>query len=935
MTSNKLSGFMLTGLTLLIVCITSMVFVTASLAQVETGPQSPNAGQTIYIPITYGGTASTVLPTSGEWSTLAGNPQRTSWIPEEVEGDIPSGKFHVLWYRPIEAYIPQNVQIIASNNVLYISTARGLYVLDADTGNVKWRFDTELPLGNSPTVQDGIVYVGGYDRKIHALNATNGVHLWAYSGAQAGYSTNPLVINGLVIAGNRDGNMYAIGAQGTAKQGQLVWKYKTGGPIDLSAAYKNGVVYFASNDNYAYALDAATGALRWKSQKLPGDGYQSYWPVVYTDPSTNKDLVILSSASGYRWASSPGANNTESWQDLFNALFQSSDTLGPIVPLGESWANGKTIVNYSRVTEYTENNPSPDPYLHKPWRREYIILNSIDGTEYTFDSDHDGNREYAPILSFATGSGNDYPPVVGEDNLLYFSNLYFSNGQGRVMGWKVGTPYLALTNNQGDTAEPQALSSAGELVFRSICCDRVGDWFNINNPGISGLIWHYGYPLSDIAPGYDQMWWFPSYQLDRLYGNYGDVNGIYHNHGIQNPIVVHQGKYFIHRSNAIIAFGAGQVYGMRPLLTINHVTDAPQPPSVSDLKTRLEAEVSKMIAAGHLRPGYYNAGQFNDIYSDLVDYFNNPGDTLFTLARAYPYLSTTLQQQTQTYLKNEFQSYFDPVMYAQIGWADGAAREAMPLPPEVQIDLKNHPKTTWPGDGWSWNYPQHNIYAMWKYAQIFPADVGRIYDLAKSVLKVPSGVSDQYFAERPFEHNAYIAGYIGFLKLQEMAGKSTVDSSLRTSVTNELNRLQQLRASEFTKDTPYISTVLYTKRTLNVARNFIMLVPELGDYLHANALSKVQAAVDEYNSVGPYWFVSRYNASIAESAMQNLYDYPAMFQAMAYILKEPRDQLTKYLDAPAFERGDLFYIQNLIAAIEAPATAEAASYQTGQPEVDP
>jgi hypothetical protein len=52
--------------------------------------------------------------------------------------------------------------------------------------------------------------------------------------------------------------------------------------------------------------------------------------------------------------------------------------------------------------------------------------------------------------------------------------------------------------------------------------------------------------------------------------------------------------------------------------------------------------------------------------------------------------------------------------------------------------------------------------------------------------------------------------------------------------------------------------------------------------------------------------------------MQNLYDYSAMFQAKAYILDEPRDQLTKYLDAPAFERGDLFYIQNLITAIEAP-----------------
>jgi hypothetical protein len=42
-----------------------------------------------------------------------------------------------------------------------------------------------------------------------------------------------------------------------------------------------------------------------------------------------------------------------------------------------------------------------------------------------------------------------------------------------------------------------------------------------------------------------------------------------------------------------------------------------------------------------------------------------------------------------------------------------------------------------------------------------------------------------------------------------------------------------------------------------------------------------------------------------------------MFQAKAYILKETREELTKYLDVPAFERGDLCYIQNLIAAVEA------------------
>ena len=92
----------------------------------------------------------------------------------------------------------------------------------------------------------------------------------------------------------------------------------------------------------------------------------------------------------------------------------------------------------------------------------------------------------------------------------------------------------------------------------------------------------------------------------------------------------------------------------------------------------------------------------------------------------------------------------------------------------------------------------------------------------------------------------------------------------------------------------------------------------MGNYLNQNALSKIQTAISEYNQVGPYWFSARYNAAVDEGSKQNLYDYHALFLAKAYGLKESKESLTKYLDVPAFEKGDLFYIQNLIAAIQAP-----------------
>ena len=70
--------------------------------------------------------------------------------------------------------------------------------------------------------------------------------------------------------------------------------------------------------------------------------------------------------------------------------------------------------------------------------------------------------------------------------------------------------------------------------------------------------------------------------------------------------------------------------------------------------------------------------------------------------------------------------------------------------------------------------------------------------------------------------------------------------------------------------------------------------------------------------VAPFWFVGMTEQAIGENAVQPLYDVNALFQAKALILQEPRGELVKYLDVPAFARGDLFYIHNLAALLEAP-----------------
>ncbi|MCP4360525.1 MAG: PQQ-binding-like beta-propeller repeat protein, partial [Chloroflexi bacterium] len=487
------------------------------------------------------------LANENSWPMAGGNPERTSWTPEEVRGSLDP-----LWYKPIEPYISQKVQIIAVNGTLYISTAKGLYTLDADTGAEGWVYPTEMPLGHSPTVANGVVYVGGLDRKLHAIDATTGQGLWTFEEAKAGYQTNPLVVNGVVYAGNRDGYFYAV----DAATGQLDWKYKTGGPVLFSAAYKDDVLFFASEDSYAYALNATDGSVVWQSSKLPGAGFQSWWPVIY------QDRVIFAGSNNYRTNIRPGGGKQITQLELDDVYPNHKDDPRKTLPgvagfEPGDWASGTATIDMSKpnvtangsttaVTEYLEA---------KPWRRTYFVLDRATGNEITYDFDNDNNLEYAPILWVGTHSGTRYPPVVGGDDVIYQSNNFYSDtwiAGGHISGWKIDTPFISVPDDGWNAVdEPQAYSAGGNLLYWNRCCDRVGESIDLNHTGNGGG--YFSYNLEAKISGYNDQYHMSD---TKSFASFGapSINGINGYHGDNNPPIPYQNKIFMHRGNSIIAF---------------------------------------------------------------------------------------------------------------------------------------------------------------------------------------------------------------------------------------------------------------------------------------------------------------------------------------------------------------------------------------------
>ncbi len=124
-----------------------------------------------------------------------------------------------------------------------------------------WRFACEDEVRSTPTVQNGVLYVGAYDNNLYALNAETGEFLWKYP-TDGGIASKPCVYDEQVLIGSADRILYCI----NARTGRLEWTCPTQGRIWSSPRVEFGHVFFGSDDHHIYAVSAQTGRIAWKIQ---------------------------------------------------------------------------------------------------------------------------------------------------------------------------------------------------------------------------------------------------------------------------------------------------------------------------------------------------------------------------------------------------------------------------------------------------------------------------------------------------------------------------------------------------------------------------------------------------------------------------------------------------------------------------------------------
>ncbi len=192
-----------------------------------------------------------------DWPMFRSNKEHTGFAPY---GCSPKGEeFELLWALKTGGGIESSPSVV--DGMIYVgSFDRKMRCVNGETGQEAWSYETQDGILSSPAVWMGKVFFGGWDRWVYCLDKKTGEKVWAKETGDQVWAS-PLVLDGRVFIGSFDDNLYCLDAE----TGQEVWRFKTDGDIQSScAADDQGRIYFGGIDGNLYCVDSKTGELVWK-----------------------------------------------------------------------------------------------------------------------------------------------------------------------------------------------------------------------------------------------------------------------------------------------------------------------------------------------------------------------------------------------------------------------------------------------------------------------------------------------------------------------------------------------------------------------------------------------------------------------------------------------------------------------------------------------
>jgi outer membrane protein assembly factor BamB len=184
-----------------------------------------------------------------------------------------------LWARRLNSCLGPSVR---SDTVLAAEDSGTLWALRLSDGAELWRGEVGTRLRTTPVPGDGIVVLGT-DSGVVAIDSESGAVLWRYR-LDAGARSRPVVTDAMVFASSGQGQIAAL-----TVDGDKVWHQRIDGLPTRTMALSRGYLVVGSSDRGVYALDVATGAIKWRFESKG----------VFTGGPTATDRTVYCAGSDY------------------------------------------------------------------------------------------------------------------------------------------------------------------------------------------------------------------------------------------------------------------------------------------------------------------------------------------------------------------------------------------------------------------------------------------------------------------------------------------------------------------------------------------------------------------------------------------------------------------------------------------------------------
>ncbi|GJQ37523.1 MAG: serine/threonine-protein kinase [Anaerolineales bacterium] len=284
-----------------------------------------------------------------------------------------------------------------------------------------WDFKCEDEIRGTPTLHQGILYVGCYDNNLYALNAADGKFQWKYP-TDGGIVSRPLVYENNVFFCSEDQRLHVIGA----RSGKLLWTYYTDGRIYSSPRISDGHVFFGSDDNDLHAVNVNSGRPVWKfSTDSP----------IHSTPLIANEMIYFGTESGsfysldfrgaMKWRFQAKRALTSSPVNKGQAIYAASlDGTLYALDAKSGWAIWKF-----RLGKGTISSPAIAD--------EFIFIGAADGFVYCVDV-----RTAKEVWRYKTDNQISSSPAIYKDSLYIGSvdgNMYCLEYRTGRLRWKFET----------------------------------------------------------------------------------------------------------------------------------------------------------------------------------------------------------------------------------------------------------------------------------------------------------------------------------------------------------------------------------------------------------------------------------------------------------------------------------------------------------------